>query len=167
MKETLRTKLLRWSLNLFPAYFATGARITAMSGNLREVDVKLPRNWRTRNSGGTISGGSMYAAIEPIHARMLSENLGSDYVVSETAATIRFRQPGRKTLYARFVLGPEEIEYIETMLEASSCIELDYLVDLTDENGEVHASVEKTLHVQRKNRHEVGAGALQELGQTV
>lgn len=152
MKEPLRTKLTRWGFNLFPAYLATGSRITSLSDDLREVEIKLPLNWRTKNYLGTIFGGSMYSAVDPVYAVMLTKNLGPEYAVWDKAASIRFKKPGRGSLYARFTLPGEEISYIETMLDASSSVELEYLVDLTDGDGEVHATVEKTLHIQRKDR---------------
>ncbi|MDP8940662.1 MAG: DUF4442 domain-containing protein [Actinomycetota bacterium] len=152
MKEPLKTKLTRWGFNLFPAYLATGARIIGMSDDLREVSLKLPLNWRTRNYVGTIFGGSMYAAVDPVYMIMLMKNLGPEYVVWDKAAKIHFKKPGRETLYARFALDAEEIAYIETMLDASSCVELEYLADLTDESGEVHASVEKTFYIRRKDQ---------------
>lgn len=123
-----------------------------MSDDLREVSLKLPLNWRTRNYVGTIFGGSMYAAVDPVYMIMLMKNLGPEYVVWDKAAKIHFKKPGRETLYARFALDAEEIAYIETMLDASSCVELAYLADLTDESGEVHASVEKTFYIRRKDQ---------------
>lgn len=134
-----------------------------MSKDLREVNVKLPLNWRTRNYVGTIFGGSMYAAVDPVYMVMLIKNLGPGYVVWDKAAKIRFEKPGRETLYARFVLDADEIAYIERMLDASSSLELEYVVDLTDANGEVHATVEKTIHIRRKNETESEGGEVREL----
>lgn len=151
MKEPLKTKFTRWGFNLFPAYLSTGARITGISEDLREVNIKLPLNWRTKNLLGTTFGGSMYAAVDPIYAVMLMKNLGHEYEVWDKAAKIDFEKPGRETLYARFLLDAEELAYIETVLEASTSVELEYRIDLTDENGEVHASVEKTLYIRRKS----------------
>lgn len=168
MRESLKTKLTRWGFNLFPAYLATGARVVNMSEDLREVNIKLPLNWRTKNYVGTIFGGSIYAAVDPVYTVMLMKNLGPEYVVRDRSAKIHFIEPGRETLYTRFVLDAEELAYIETMLDASSSLELEYLVDLTDESGKVHASVEKTIHVSRKEvGEEVGqqSGRLREIEQ--
>lgn len=138
-----------------------------MSEDLREVNVKLPLNWRTKNYVGTMFGGSMYAAVDPVYAVMLMKNLGPEYVVRDKAANISFKKPGRETLYARFTLDVEEIAYIETMLDASSSVELEYLVDLTDEHGEVCASVEKTLCIRRKSEVRQQSGKLQEIEKRV
>jgi hypothetical protein len=36
-------------------------------------------SWRTRNYVGTIFGGSMYSAVDPIYMVMLTRRLGKDY----------------------------------------------------------------------------------------
>lgn len=61
MTESLRTRIERFGFNFFPAYRRTGARITYIRADWREVRIRLPLNWRTRNYVGTIFGGSMFA----------------------------------------------------------------------------------------------------------
>lgn len=107
----------------------------------------------------------MYAAVDPVYMVMLMKNLGPEYVVWDKAAKISFKKPGRRTLYARFALDAEEIAYIEAMLDASSSVELEYLVDLKDEDGEICASVEKTLYIRRRRGADRRSGKLQEIEQ--
>ena len=76
--------------------------------------------------------------------------LGPGYVVWDKAATIRFKKPGRGTLYARFEISEEEIVTIRRLLETESSIDRVYNVDLTDVAGVVHASVEKTVYIRRE-----------------
>jgi Domain of unknown function (DUF4442) len=142
---------MRWGFNLFPAYRGTGARVTYVSGDWREVHVRLPLNWRTRNYVGTIFGGSLYGAVDPHYMIMLIKILGPDYIVWDKAATIRFKKPGRGTLYARFVIPEEEIQTIRRLLETEHSIDRVYRADLADENGVVHAEVEKTIYIRRNS----------------
>jgi len=112
--------------------------------------VRLPLNRRTRNYVGTIFGGSMYGAVDPIYMVMLIKNLGPAYQVWDKAASIRFRKPGRGTLFARFQLDERELEDIRAALELEPATERVYDVDLTDGIGVVHASIRKTIHIRRK-----------------
>ena len=116
MPESLRSKLARWGFNLFPAYRGTGARITYIADDYREVRIELPLSWRTRNYVGTIFGGSMYAAVDPVYMIMLIKTLGPGYIVWDKAASIRFRKPGRTKLYAHFHMPPEELDAIRASL---------------------------------------------------
>jgi acyl-coenzyme A thioesterase PaaI-like protein len=143
--------LMRWGFNFFPAFRGTGGRITYISGDWSEVRVKVPLSWRTRNYVGTIYGGSMYAAVDPIYMVMLIKILGPDYVVWDKAASIRFKKPGTGTLFAKFVITEEERTAIKAALAALPSVERVYQVELVDKAGVVHASIEKTLHIRRKD----------------
>jgi hypothetical protein len=83
---------------------------------------------------------------------MLIKILGPGYIVWDKFATIRFRKPGRGTLYARFLLDDEEIATIRRLTETAPSIERVYNVDLTDAEGVVHASVEKTIYIRKNSR---------------
>lgn len=150
MPESLRSRVARWGFNWFPAYRGTGGRITYIAHDFREIRIRLPLNRRTRNYVGTIFGGSMYGAVDPVYMVMLIQNLGRDYVVWDKAASIRFRRPGRTTLHARFVLDAAELDAIREALRHAAAIERTYVVELTDDEGTVHATVEKVIHVRRK-----------------
>lgn len=150
MGESPGSRLRRWAFNLYPAYWCTGARITYLADDFREVRIRLPLNWRTRNYVGTIFGGSMYAAVDPVYMIMLIENLGPRYRVWDKAASIRFREPGRDTLRARFLLDQEELDEIRSVLETEPKTDRRFSVDLVGEAGEVHATVEKVVHVRKR-----------------
>ncbi len=152
--ESLRTRIARSSFNFFPAYFGTGARITFIGADWREIRVALPLSWRTRNYVGTIFGGSIYGAVDPIYMIMLIRTLGSGYVVWDKGASIQFRKPGRGTLYARFLLSEEELRAIRDELTRERSVDRHYRIDLTDAAGTVHATVEKTIYVRRNDKRE-------------
>jgi acyl-coenzyme A thioesterase PaaI-like protein len=150
--ESLETRLIRWRFNLHPAYRGTGGRVTYIARDWSEVRVEVPLRRRTRNLVGTIFGGSMYGAVDPLYMVMLMRRLGPEYVVWDKAARIRFRRPGRNTLHARFLLPDTEVEEVRRLLTEEEAIDRLYEVELSDEDGVVHAFVEKTLHVRRKVR---------------
>lgn len=149
MAESFRTRLMRHGFNLFPAYRGTGGRVVYIASDWREVRVRLPLNWRTRNYVGTIFGGSIYGAVDPFYMIMLIKLLGPDYIVWDKAAAVRFKRPGRATLYARFRVSVEEIAAIKSALTQEGSIDRVYQVDLTDRAGVVHATVDKTIYIRR------------------
>jgi acyl-coenzyme A thioesterase PaaI-like protein len=151
MPESFATKIDRLKFNFFPAYRGSGARVVYIADDYREIRVKIPLSWRTRNYVGTIYGGSMYAGIDPIYMLMLIKNLGKDYVVWDKAAKIRFKRPGREALFVDFLLTGEELEEIKTILETERSVDRIYNVKLADKNGKVHAIIEKTLYIAKKS----------------
>ena len=150
MPESFRSKSFRWGFNFFPAYRGTGGRVIYIADDWHEVRVKLPLNWRTRNYVGTIYGGSIYGAIDPIYMLMLMRILGPDYIVWDKTANVRFRKPGKGTLFAEFLLTPEEIGEIKHLAENARSIDRIYNVELKDKDGVVHAQIEKKLYISKK-----------------
>ncbi|MET0399929.1 MAG: DUF4442 domain-containing protein [Longimicrobiaceae bacterium] len=151
MPESARTRMLRWGFNLFPAYWGTGARIQYIANDFREIRVRLPLSLRTRNYVGTLFGGSMYGAVDPVYMLMLIHTLGPEYVVWDKSASIRFRKPGRSTLFARFALDEAELEEIRAATAGGEPTDRVYRVELVDAEGVVHAEVEKTVYVRRRD----------------
>src|SRR5262245_48582611 len=150
MRESLRTRAQRWLFNRFPAYRGTGARVTFIAADYSEIRVALPLSRRTRNYVGTIFGGSMYGAIDPMYMIMLIKRLGPEYVVWDKAASIRFRRPGRSTLSAVFRLSQADVDAVRAAADEHGKAERTFLVDLVDAGGEVHASFEKLLSIRKK-----------------
>lgn len=147
--ETLRTRLWRHGYNLFPAYRGTGARIDRIGGDWQYVRVRIPFNWRTRNLVGAIFGGSLYGAVDPVYMSLLRRNLDTDrYTVWDKAADIRFRKPGRETLYAEFEVDDEELDRIREALSPGESVDRVYDVAIVDAEGVVHAECEKTVYVR-------------------
>jgi acyl-coenzyme A thioesterase PaaI-like protein len=142
--------LVRWRINLFYWFAAPGARLTRLSPDWREVDLELRLNWRNRNYVGTIFGGTLYSALDPIYMLMLIRNLGSDYVVWDKSATIHFRKPGRSTLSARFRVTQEHLDEIRAALDSQRSIDRVFTVDLVDSEGTVHVTAEKLIYIRKK-----------------
>ncbi len=151
-QESLRSRLTRWRFNLFPCYWSTGAKITFISPDFHEVDIKLPLSWRTRNIVGVIFGGSMFGATDPILMTMFMKILGRDYIVWDKSGSIRYRKPGRSTLYAEFRIDPVDVETVTRELKIREKLDLTFKVDLKDAAGTVHAEVEKVIHFRKKRK---------------
>jgi hypothetical protein len=80
---------------------------------------------------------------------MCIRTLGDDFTVWDKSAEIRFREPGESTLHARFELPEAETDAIREALAPGESTDRVYEVELVDEDGVVHAEVEKTLYVRR------------------
>ncbi|HJW43163.1 MAG TPA: DUF4442 domain-containing protein [Geothrix sp.] len=151
MGESLRTRAFRWLLNLWPCYRGTGGRVTFIARDWSEVRVRLPLSWRTRNYVGSIFGGSLYGAVDPIYMLMLMHRLGPGYVVWDKAASIRFRKPGRGTLTTTFRVDDAERDEIRRLLREQPKVDRDYLVQLVDNQNVVHAEIHKSIHISLRN----------------
>lgn len=141
-------------LNLQPHLRATGGRVTHVSEDWTELDVKLPLNRRTRNGQGTTFGGSLYSACDPWVMWMLSRQLGDEYVIWDKGARISFKRPGTETLYARFRVSREEAAEVKRQVDENNSHTFRYSIDLKDESGAIYATVDKAVYVARRDWYE-------------
>lgn len=151
--------LFRRALNLWPPFRGAGIRVTRVSPDYREIDVKLRLGVLNRNYFGTQFGGSLYAMTDPFHALMMVRNLGSDYVVWDKAAAIDYVKPGRADVFARFRLDPAAIEEARTRTAGGDKHEPVFAVDVVDATGATIAVVRKTLYIRRAKNGATSAAA--------
>lgn len=154
MTESWKIRLIRWRFNWYPAFRRSGARVEYIAEDLRELRIRLPLTRATRNLHGTIYGGAMYAAVDPLHAVLVTRHLGPDFHVWMKSARIDFRRPGRSDLFALARVTPQDIAELRATLETSPKTDRDFQLQLVDARGTVAADVTLTVHIRRRAAHE-------------
>ena len=76
--------------------------------------------------------------------------LGADVVVWDAEARIRFLVPGRTALYADFQVTAADLEAIRNDIARDGRTRRTYTIELKDEQGIVHAVVERTVYIADK-----------------
>lgn len=153
--ESFGTWWKRLRFNLFPAFWGTGAKVTYISEDMRTIRIKLPLNFRTKNIYGTLFGGAMYAAIDPIYPILIKVGLGSGYIIWDKSGAIRYRKPGRSALFAECSMSDQDLAALKVRLETESSVDVEREIELADAAGVVHAVVQKTIYVSRKDVYQL------------
>lgn len=154
MSEAWKIKILRWRFNCHPAYRRSGARVVRITEDFREITVRLPLNRATRNLHGSIYGGSMYAAVDPLHAVIIAAHLGREFHVWMKSAQIEFKRPGRGDLTALASVNQTELDEIRTALTHEDKIDRVFLLTLADPAGKVCAHFRLTVHIKHRETNE-------------
>ena len=149
VSENLKYRLMRYAVNLSPAFKATGAWIAHISADMRLVKLRLPLKLKTKNPMGTMCGGNMYSAVHGIYLVMLMKSLGKDYLCLDRLSTIKFLKPGKGTLFAQFELTQTEIAEAKALVEQNGKTDRQYLVELKDGSGAACGEVTCTVNVRR------------------
>lgn len=150
-KESKKTRLFRWAMGFYPVIFGTGGKTVFISGDWHEVHTQLRLNMWSRNYVKTIFGGSMFSSADWQFMIMLSKILGRDYVVWDKAASIKFKRPGKETLYACFKYEENEIVAIREQVAEKGELVFNKQVFWRDKNGLVSAEIERTIYVASKS----------------
>jgi acyl-coenzyme A thioesterase PaaI-like protein len=146
----LRAFVFRQGFNFWPCIRGSGGRVAHLAPDFTRITVRLPLNWRTRNAVGTIFGGSMFSATDPMYMLMLQRLLGRGFVVWDKGSAIRFKRPASRTLFAHFHVTPEMLAQVREAVAARGEADFTWPVQLVDEDRIVHAEIDRTLYVADK-----------------
>ncbi len=159
-QENFQSKLRRLFFNLFPAIRGTGGWVSFISDDWRELHIRLPLSWRTRNYVGTVFGGSIYASTDPFYMVQLINILGDSYVVWDKSATIKFKRPVKQSVYARFLITDEILSEIKENVKENGFYNIELPILLQDKQEIVYAEIIKTIYIadktfyqERKKKH--------------
>ena len=136
-----------------------GGRVTYIAPDWSEIRVRLRLKLRTRNYVGTIFGGSLYGSVDPYYMLMLMQRLGDDYVVWDKAATIQFKRPAHRTVYATFRISDDDLADIAQSAAERGELDRTFVVDLVDQDGVRYATVEKVLYIATREAYVARARA--------
>lgn len=139
-------------MSLWPPYLGAGIRIKDVADDLHSINVEMKLRWWNKNYVGTQFGGSLYAMTDPFFVLILSKQLGSQYIIWDKAATIRFKSPGNGTVKAYFEITPDEVSRIKKEADENYKSEPKFTLNILDESNTIIAEVEKTLYIRRKDK---------------
>ena len=150
-RESIKSKIRKFRVNFFPTYRRTGGRICFLSNDWKEVHIKLGLNWTTRNYVGSVFGGCLFGALDPIYMIQLFHILGKEYVVWDKSATIKFIKPVKKTVFARFLITNELIDEIKAKIENKNKFTFDLTVTFQDDAESIYVESVRTIFVADKS----------------
>ncbi len=136
--------------NISPMYRRSCGKIIFASEDLHVVKIKIPLSYKNKNYVGSIFGGSLFAATDPIYMIQLMQILGKDYVVWDKKTDIRFKRPAYENAFATFEFTGLEIEEIKQKVQAENEIDYTKILHITDKNGTIFTELDKTLYISTK-----------------
>lgn len=143
--------IYKYGFNWSPMYRRTTAKLIEVSDDLHFVKIRMKLNWKNRNYAGTIFGGSMLSATDPIYMIQLIQILGNDYVVWDKAVEARYRKPAKSTIYGEFSFTKDEIVDLKNKVAKSKETDLLKTMHLVDEQQNIIATFNKTLYIAEKS----------------
>ena len=147
---TLSARTTRWLVNLWPPFLGAGIHIEYISADYRAARVRLRQWLLNTNLFGTHFGGSLFAMTDPFYAMLIMHNLGPDYVIWDKASSIDFKLPAKGTVHASFHIDDALLADIRVRTASGEKYEPTYSVEITNQHGEVVATVTKTIYIRRK-----------------
>ncbi|TNE30844.1 MAG: DUF4442 domain-containing protein [Alphaproteobacteria bacterium] len=147
----MKPNMFRKLMNLWPPFLGAGIKVKNIDADFTTIDVELKQRFYNKNYVGTHYGGSLFSMTDPFYMLILMKQLGKDYVVWDKSAKIDFKKPGKGKLTAHFNITQKQVKDIKDQADKQKKVEPKFTVQVLDEEGDVVAEIEKTLHVRRKS----------------
>ena len=147
-----QSTIFKYGFNISPMYRRSTGKIVDVSDNLYNVKVKIPISYKNKNYVGSIFGGSLFSATDPVFMIQLMNILGNDYVVWDKSATIKFKRPAKENSYVNFTFTEDEIQQIKERVKEEKEIDLSKEINITNkETSTIYAEVSKIIYIADKS----------------
>ena len=155
-----KARTLRLGFNLSPMYRRSTAKLVEVSDDISRIVTKLPISYKNRNYVGSIFGGSLFSAVDPVPMVQLINLLDSNYIVWDKSAEIFFKAPALEDLYAEFTYSQDEIDHIKATIAAQKEMEVVKVTQLTNKaKSKVYCEVRKTIYIADKAHYKAKLAA--------
>lgn len=143
-------QIYKHGFNWSPMYRRSTGKIILVSDDLLHIKVKIPFSIKNRNYVGSIFGGSLFSATDPIYMIQLMNILKDDYIVWDKDATIKYKRPAKENVYAEFSFSHEEIKEIKSNVLVKGEFNLVKTLNIVNTKNIVFAEVSKTIYIASK-----------------
>ena len=150
-QRILSERFAKWILRLYPPLLFQRVQVLEIGAGFRTCRVRVRRSLLNRNLNGTIFGGAIFCAADPIYAILYWQvfaRRGARLECWLKAATIRYRKPASTHIELHFTLTDEDIEKLEAQLEAGGRGDRVHCAQAIDAHGQVCAEIETRVHLR-------------------
>lgn len=140
-------QIYKYGFNWSPMYRRSTGKIIEVSEDVFYVKIKIPLSIKNKNYMGSIFGGSLFAATDPIYMIQLINILKDDFVVWDKEATIKYKRPARETVFTEFIFTEKDIEYIKSTVAKNGEMDIIKTTNIVTKDGLVVAELSKTIYV--------------------
>lgn len=141
---------LRRILSLYPPFLFGGIRVLDVAPDFSGARVRVRRSLLNRNLNGTVFGGTLYSAADPIYALLfwqLFAREGRGLRVWTKSAAVEFIAPVRGRVVLEFALPADLVERARAALDADGRFEESLRVEGHALDGTLCLTVETRVHL--------------------
>tara|TARA_Y100000590_G_scaffold470538_1_gene666148 strand:- start:2532 stop:3062 length:531 start_codon:yes stop_codon:yes gene_type:complete len=151
-------------LEFYPPFFFMGLKIKDVSPDYRRIVVTVPVRWYSKNMYGTLFGGFIAAACDPLPA-LLCQRIFPGVQAWTQGFSIEFLKPGRKQLRIEVHISEAQVQEIyETLKNQSGKCSYEFQFDVVDKRNHLIARVKNTVFM-RANVQKLGKESVEVLPQ--
>lgn len=144
---------MTWALRIYPPLLFQRIWIRRILPGYRGIDVKVHYSILNRNSNGSIFGGTIFSATDPLYALLLDHLMRGqdmDVIVWLKSAQIQYLKPARNALFISIRVEEKTIQDAIESLHSTGKYVKTFNIELTDRTGEVYALAENEVYIKKR-----------------
>jgi len=129
-------------------YRRSCGRILSVSDDLTELTVKIKLSWKNVNYNGSIFGGSLFAATDPIFMIMYNELLENNYILWDKSAGIDFKKPAKEDVYVDFKVEASSLPDLIREVNEKGFLTFHRTIELKDKTRtKTFATIDREIYI--------------------
>ncbi|HTL11104.1 MAG TPA: DUF4442 domain-containing protein [Bdellovibrionota bacterium] len=142
-------------IRLYPPFLLMGVRISSVSPDYHHLEAVLPLRWWARNINGTLFGGFMCAATDPMAALMCHRIFPGAQIWTKNHS-VEFLKPAKSRLLICVNIPKEQVAEIRRLLDTEGQCTQTFEFQMVDSRYRVVARVSNTLFIRRGEGRKLG-----------
>lgn len=156
----LRPWQLKWLLNGFPPFLINRIRVVSIGHDFLTATVKIRHSLLNRNFQGSVFGGSLFSAGDPVLALMYWQAIrhrNRHVRVWLKEASIRYRVPARSDCTIHYCLTETDLENAFAGLDRDGRYDVWHESRMVLEDGVIAAVMKTRIHIQLESHDQKSA----------
>ncbi|WP_437918190.1 DUF4442 domain-containing protein [Sphingobacterium sp. LRF_L2] len=148
----LSPKALKWILRFYPPFFFQRIWVKKVYPEFKQLDIEVRKSIFNKNSNGTIFGGTIFSAVDPIHTLLIDQILKkrgiSKTVTWLKSAKIDYIKPASKHLLFSICIDDRDIQSILECISKTGKVEKSFAIKIIDQDGLVCAKSHNEIYIR-------------------
>jgi len=148
-------RTLKWMMRLYPPLFFQRIWVRKVHADFKRMDIRIVKSWLNGNHNSTIFGGTLFTAVDPMHAVLLAQILyrkGITKIVSWSKSTkIAYLKPVRKSVDFSIQLRDHEIDEVLELVRKHGKVVRTFEVEILDRDGLCCARSQNEIYIRDLN----------------
>ncbi len=148
----LSPKVLKWVLRFYPPFFFQRIWVRKVYSDFRRMDLKITKSFLNINANKTIFGGTIFAAVDPIHTLLLDQILQRKDVQSTVtwlkSAKIEYLKPARKNLLFSITINEIDIQDTLSQINRNGKVVKTFTIEIRDSEEQLCARSLNEIYIR-------------------
>jgi acyl-coenzyme A thioesterase PaaI-like protein len=155
----LSPKVLKWLLRCYPPFFFQRIWVKKIYPDFQQMDIKISKSILNRNLNGTIFGGTIFSAVDPVHTLLLDQIFKRKNIKRTVtwlkSAKISYLKPAAKHLVFTVKIDEQDVQQALEEVTKFGKVVREFEIYIYDQTGVLCARSTNEIYIRDLSRPRV------------